>query len=131
MNHSTYTHPSEGKPLIVRFLIATAAILFLLLICSAPREAEAQTSPHFSRPCRVVAGEADDHDGKLDRIAARHGGIDYVGRDYTGKIGGAKVGRWYLNDTGQVFGFSMEEDGRVYSTARCARIAPVYLNSPT
>lgn len=122
MSHTenTYRHPSEGQPFAVRFLIASLAVGFLLLVCSAPR-AEASTGPvHFSAPCRVVAGEADANDGRLDRIAARHGGIDY-----SGSLHG---GRWSVNDTGKVFGYSREEDARVYSTARCARVAPAYLN---
>lgn len=121
-NENTYRHPSEGQSLPVRFLIASLAIGFLILVCSVP--ADASPGPTFSRPCRVVAGEADAHDGRLDRIAARHGGIDYIGARGTG------LGRWTVNDTGRTFGYSRHEDSRVYSTARCARIAPAYLNSP-
>ena len=128
---SNHPNPNDGLlwnfdffPLPVRLIVGALALAFLLLICSAPNGADAAPAKpvSFSRPCRVVAGEADARDGKLDRIMARHGGVDYVGV----LAFPDRIGRWYLNDTGKVFGYSRAEDGRIYSTARCARIAPTY-----
>lgn len=119
MNHSTYTHPSEGKSLPVRFLIALVAVGFLLLICSAPK-AEGARRIKFGAPCRIVASDADHDDGRIDRIAARHGGVDYRGAKYG-------PGVWTTNDTGKVFGYSIEEDSIVYASARCAKTRPLYV----
>lgn len=126
MNHTnnSYHHPSEGQPLAVRFLIAVAAIGFLLLICSAPKANAAYPNPHkFGGKCRVVASDADHDTGRIARIAARHGGVDYRGR----LAFSDRVGRWTTNDTGKVFGYSLEEDSIVYDSARCARTRPLYI----
>lgn len=96
----------DSLPRPVRVLVGVLALAFLLLICSAPKTADASPAKRppvtFSAPCRVVVTDADHDTGKLDRIAARHGGVDYIG---------GNPGRWTLNDTGKVFGYSAQEDG--------------------
>lgn len=122
--HTTYVHPSEGKPLAIRFLIAAAAVGFILLLCSAPKAEGATPNPaRFGAACRIVASDADHDTGKLDRIAARHGGIDYRGR----LAFSDRVGRWTVSDTGKVFGYSVEEDSIVYDSAACAKRRPLYV----
>lgn len=119
--HSSYVHPSEGKPLAIRFLIATLAIGFVLAICSAPKAEGAIPNPaRFGGKCRVVASDADHDTGKVARIAARHGGVDYTGAKYG-------PGVWTVNDTGAVFAWSAHEDAILYSTLRCAKIRPAYV----
>lgn len=119
-----HTTTESNLSLPVRFAIGVAAVTFLLLVCSAPRGAEASPAvswPAFGRPCQVVADAADYDTGRLDRIAARHGGIDFRGP----LAFPDRIGRWSLNDTGRVFGYSLQEDSVVWRTARCAALSRV------
>jgi hypothetical protein len=123
MNPNQYNHPSEGLSLPVRFLIAVAAIGFFALVCSAaPADSQPVRPSRYVPECRLIAQDADHDTGKLDRIAARHGGIDYRGP----LAFSDRVGRWTLNDSGEVFGYSLHEDSRIFSSARCAKIRPAY-----
>lgn len=100
--------------------IIAVIILSATLMGCKPQEAQ------YGGSCRVVAPDADHDTGQMEAIASRHGGVEYRGRDYNGKIFGVKVGTWTFTVNGKVFGFSMEEDGIVYSTSWCAMNRPTY-----